>query len=61
MEAVCCLERAMRGLFLLLSVWIALGLAVDAYGFDGRHRKAVLREVSYQVDRFVYEVTHVLN
>jgi hypothetical protein len=49
----------MRGL-LLFGVWLAVALAIDAYGFDGEYRRAVVREASYQAHQLGYEVQHFL-
>jgi hypothetical protein len=49
----------MRGL-LLFGVWLALVLAIDAYGFDGEYRRAVMHEANYQTHRLGYDLQHFL-
>jgi hypothetical protein len=49
----------MRGL-LLFAIWLAVALAIDAYGFDGQYRRVVVREANYQAHQFGQEVQHLL-
>jgi hypothetical protein len=49
----------MRGL-VLLSIWLAVALSIDAYAFGGQYRRAVLHEVDYRTRLVVREVTDLL-
>jgi hypothetical protein len=45
---------------LLLSVFVVVALAIDAYGFDGQYRKATLREVNYETQEFASKIKYLL-
>jgi hypothetical protein len=47
----------MRGL-LILSVLLAVALAVDTEEFGGQYRRAVWREVNYEGQQFASKVGH---